>query len=169
MFMKTFYEKLGKIRAMIFDCDGVLSDGKMLLLEDGEMLRNFHVRDAFALYQAVSKNYHVAVIAEEGSMAMEQRLKSLGIKNIYFRQKKEKLSITESFLLQVGVPATEAMYMGDDLPDMEAMKHAGLAVCPFDAVQEIRNIAHYVCRNRGGEGCVREIIEMIMKAREDWK
>lgn len=166
--MKEFYKKLKTIDAMVFDLDGVLTDGSLLLLEDGEMLRKMDIKDCLALFQAVEKKYKVAVISEEGSDAVSIRLEKLGIKEIFYNVGKDKKNVFESFLLKQSVDKKNTLYMGDDIPDLELMKHAGLAICPKDAVKEIISIADYVTTKKGGKGCVREAIEMIMKAQGEW-
>ena len=166
--MKEFFKKLKTVDAMVFDLDGVLTDGSLLLLEDGEMLRKMNIKDCYALFQAVEKKYKIAIVSDEGSDAVSLRLENLGVKEIFYNVPNEKKNVFESFLLKHSIDIKNALYMGDDITDIEAMTRAGITVCPKDAASEVINISDYVTNAKGGNGCVREIIEMVMKVQGEW-
>jgi 3-deoxy-D-manno-octulosonate 8-phosphate phosphatase (KDO 8-P phosphatase) len=155
------------IKAFVFDVDGVLTDGSLQLLENGELSRKMNIKDGYALQRAVKKGYHVAVITGGGSSNVVKRLKGLGIKDIFTKvqDKKEKL---EDYLLNNGLAAEKVLYMGDDIPDHDAMQMIGLPVCPEDAAPEIKATCKYISPYKGGHGCVRDVIEKVLKLNEDW-
>jgi len=155
------------IRAFVFDVDGVLTDGNILLLANGEWLRKMYVRDGFAIQQAVKTRYKICIISEDSSEAVGKRLDALGIPEIYFNAD-GKLAAFEKFIIDREIDVHEIMYMGDDINDLPCLKAAGLAVCPADAVPEVKAVCHYVAQAKGGEGCVREVIEMVMKSHKVW-
>jgi len=163
----SLFDKLKYIRALVFDVDGVLTNGNMLMLGNGELLRQMSFRDGFALEYAIKKRYKICVISESGSEAIGKMLDALGIKEVYFYAE-SKLAALEKFVIDHEVDIHEILYMGDDIPDLDCMKAVGIAVCPQDAVPEIKNISHYITSANGGEGCVREVLEMVMKYHKFW-
>lgn len=155
------------INVFVFDIDGVLTDGSLLVMDNGLMIRRMHVRDGYALRLAVKKDYLIFVISGGSSPQIQERLLKLGIVNVYMNieDKLEKLEeLSEEFQLQ----RENMLYMGDDIPDLEVMKYCGLACCPSDAVPEIKNISKYISHVKGGEGCVRDVIEKVMKLQGKW-
>lgn len=160
----TFFKP---IKAFVFDVDGVLTDGSLQLLGNGELSRKMNIKDGYALQRAVKKGYLVAVISGGGSSNVVKRLEGLGIEDIFTKveDKKEKL---EDYLLLNELNAETVLYMGDDIPDHDAMIMAGLPVCPEDATPEIKNICKYISPYKGGHGCVRDVIEKVLKLNEDW-
>jgi|SRR6185437_6285668 len=163
----NLFHALKHIRAFVFDVDGVLTNGNILLLANGEWLRGMNIRDGFAIQQAVKKRYKVCVISEDSSEAVGKRLDSLGIPEIYFNAD-GKLAAFEKFIIDRETDIHEIMYMGDDINDLPCLKAAGIAVCPQDAVPEVKAVCHYVAQAKGGEGCVREVIELVMKSHKAW-
>jgi 3-deoxy-D-manno-octulosonate 8-phosphate phosphatase (KDO 8-P phosphatase) len=163
----TLFDRLKRIRALVFDIDGVLTNNGLLLLDNGERLRTMNTRDGFALQYASEKRYRICAISEDGSEAISARLAAWGLKEVYFGVD-SKLAAMERFMLEYEIDIHEVMYMGDDVNDLIAMKQAGLVCCPQDAVPEVKNIAHYIATAKGGEGCVREVIELILKSHEQW-
>ena len=155
------------ITTFVFDVDGVMTDGSLQLLETGELSRTMHIRDGYALQLAVKKGYRVAVISGGRSPSVEKRLRGLGIPDIYLRvqDKKEKL---DDYLLIQDIGTDELLYMGDDIPDYEVLQMAGLPACPSDAAPEIKAICNYISPYGGGKGCVRDVIEKVLKLRGDW-
>lgn len=151
----------------MLDVDGVLTNGSMLLLDNGEHLRTVSVKDAQAIEIAVKDRYKVALVCEGGSEALKKYYGSVGVTEFYFGEA-NKQSAYERFILNHGISALETAFVGDDLGDWQPMFSAGFAACPADAADEIRKIAHYVSPMKGGEGVVREIISMIMKANGHW-
>jgi 3-deoxy-D-manno-octulosonate 8-phosphate phosphatase (KDO 8-P phosphatase) len=155
------------ISALVFDIDGVLTDGSLLIMNDGLMIRRMHVKDGYALQLAAKSGYLILVISGGDSPQVKDRLSKLGIVNVFMRieNKLEKLKeLAAAFQLQ----NEDVLYMGDDIPDLEAMQYCGLACCPADAVSEIKNISKYISPIKGGEGCVRDVIEKVMKLQGKW-
>ncbi|MEJ7610444.1 MAG: 3-deoxy-D-manno-octulosonate 8-phosphate phosphatase [Ferruginibacter sp.] len=158
---------LKKIRLFVLDVDGVLTDGSLLLMDSGEMVRRMNIKDGYALQLAVKKGYDILIISGGTSAAVKQRLEKLGLKNIHLGvlNKKELLLkyVTEKKYIM-----PEVLYMGDDIPDVMPMQAVGVACAPADAVPEVRSIAHYISPLSGGNGCVRDVIEKVMKLNGDW-
>lgn len=163
----NFKQRLTKISTFIFDIDGVLTDGKVLVMENGEMVRNLNSKDGYAFHQAVLKGYRVVIISGGRNEAVKKALERSGIKDIFIQQQ-DKLACYSEYRQLHNLSHDEIMFMGDDLPDFEVMRTVGLPACPNDAVQEIRNISIYVSAKRGGEGCVRDIIEQVLKSQGKW-
>lgn len=155
------------VRAFIFDVDGVMTDGTLQVLDRGTLVRRMHIRDGYALQLAVRCGYRVAVISGARSEAVAVRLEGLGVRDLYFGVE-DKKSVLASYLQAAEMAPEEVLYMGDDLPDYEAMQLAGLRCCPSDACPEIRQTAHYISPYKGGEGCVRDVLEKVLKLRGDW-
>ena len=156
-----------KIRAFVFDVDGVLTDGTLLVLDDGQMARKMNIKDGYALQLAIKKNYHVLVVSGGMSDAVRLRLGKLGIKEVHMNiLNKEK--IIREFMETHSLSKEQVLYMGDDIPDLSPMKFVGLATCPVDAVPEIRSIAAYISPVGGGLGCARDVIEKVLKLNDDW-
>lgn len=155
------------VKTFVFDVDGVLTDGTLQLLENGVLSRKMHIKDGYALQLAVKKGYHVAIISGGSSSQVEKRLHGLGITDIFLGvvDKKEKL---EEYLSENELSPAHALYMGDDIPDYEAMKYVILRTCPNDASPEIKSICQYISPVNGGEGCVRDVIEKVLKLNGDW-
>ncbi len=165
--MANFKEGLVKIRAFVFDIDGVLSLQTINLNAFGVPNRTVNLRDGYALQLAVKKGYHIGVITGCKSKEYLKRLKLLGIKDIYLNSK-SKLSHFDLFVKKYNLDKSEVLYMGDDIPDFEVMKEAGVAVCPSDADSEIKQISVYISDKKGGEGCVRDIIEQVLRLHNKW-
>ncbi|MFM8807281.1 MAG: KdsC family phosphatase [Sphingomonadales bacterium] len=156
-----------QVTTFVFDVDGVLTDGSVYLMPDFTQARRMNIKDGFALQLAVKKGYRVCVISGGSSDQVKERLRKLGITEVYMSVY-NKLDLLQSLLIEWDTPATNVLYMGDDLPDLYAMQACGLASCPADAAPEIKAIAHYVAREKGGSGCAREIIEAVLIARGHW-
>ncbi len=156
------------VTCFVFDVDGVLTDGTLLLLPNGVMARRMNIKDGYALQLAVKKNYKVIVISGGDSPEVKQRLEKLGITDVFMKVE-DKALLLEKLMKQYSLPAQEVLFMGDDLPDLSAMQVTGLRCCPADAAVEIKEISLYISHLKGGEGCVRDVIEKVMKLRGDWK
>ena len=165
---KSFKEELHVIRCFVFDVDGVMTDGSLYLDSNGELVRKMNVKDGYALKQALNAGYEVVVITGGTNTQVKTRLQDLGIHSIYLGAH-HKLEVLKEHFESHNISAEHALYMGDDIPDLDAMQYCHLATCPADAVQEIRTIADHVSPFKGGEGCVREVIEQVMKVKGDWK
>lgn len=155
------------ITAFVFDMDGVLTDGSLLIMPNGIWARKMNIKDGYALQLAVKKGYKIAVISGSNSDEVKQRLARLGITNVYMNVK-EKAAVLNDYMQQNNLQQQQVMCMGDDIPDMELLKDCGLATCPADAVSEIKGISQYISPVKGGEGCVRDVIEKVLKLRGDW-
>ncbi|HUS87688.1 MAG TPA: HAD hydrolase family protein [Bacteroidales bacterium] len=165
--MTNFIEDLRNIKAFIFDIDGVLSQQTIMLNGDGEPIRTINLRDGYALQLAVKKGYRIAVISGGNSISFKKRLLALGVKHIYLQCFDKKMAFNEFLTIEKLDPA-EILYMGDDIPDYEAMNAAGIAVCPTDADSEIKQISQYISDRKGGEGCVRDVIEQVLRLHGNW-
>lgn len=165
--MESFLHKLKDITTFIFDVDGVLTDGSVFITENGEQSRAFNIKDGYALQLAVKCGYKVCAISGSRSKTAIHRLNSLGIKDVFIgaHVKADKLKI---YLEEKHIIATNVLYMGDDIPDLGAMKLAGLPVCPADAAEEIKAASQYVSPYGGGKGCARDVIEKVLKAQDKW-
>jgi 3-deoxy-D-manno-octulosonate 8-phosphate phosphatase (KDO 8-P phosphatase) len=166
--MENYRQRLNRISTIMFDVDGVLTDGKVLVMESGEMVRNLYSKDGYALNQAVAKGYRVVVISGGNNVPVRNALARNGVTDFFIRQH-DKLACYQEYLELHGLKDEEVLFMGDDLPDHEIMRKVGMAACPNDAVMEIREICHYISPRNGGEGCVRDIIEQVLKAQGKWE
>ena len=162
-----FLEKIKHIKAFILDVDGVLTNGMIHVTESGEQLRQFNIKDGYALQLAVKRGYRIAVLSGGKSNGVALRLKGLGIEDIFLGLD-SKIEVYHKFLSSSGLSAEQILYMGDDIPDLAVMKLVGLAVCPSDAAEEIKSVSDYISPKKGGEGCVRDIIEKVLKIQNSW-
>jgi 3-deoxy-D-manno-octulosonate 8-phosphate phosphatase (KDO 8-P phosphatase) len=165
--MTNYKSKLRHISTFIFDYDGVLTDGTVILQADGDALRTANVKDGFALHLAVRLGYRVVIISGGSSETMKRRFEALKIKD-FFLGVPNKLEVFEKFIHDNNIAPEQVLYMGDDLPDFRPMQKAGLPCCPADAVPEIKAISHYISGFRGGGGCVRDVIEQTLKIQGKW-
>ena len=164
---KSYKEYLKHITTFIFDVDGVLTDGNILVNTDGEMFRTMNVKDGYGLKLAVEKGYRICIISGGSNEGVRVRLQNLGIQDIFLGAS-QKTKILEEYLNTHDIKAENVLYMGDDLPDLEIMQEVGLPTCPQDAVPEIKAISKYVSHKKGGKGCVREVIEQVLKVQGKW-
>jgi len=160
-------EKFKHITTFVFDVDGVLTDGSVLLLPDGIMARRMNIKDGYALQLAVKRGYRVLVISGGNSPEVKERLLTLGVTDVWM-QVTSKASVLHNYMQKEGLDKASVLCMGDDIPDLEVIQLAGLACCPADAVQEIREKCLYISHLKGGEGCARDVMEKVMKLRGDW-
>jgi len=165
--MTNFKENLAIVKAFIFDIDGVLSLQTIGLNAFGVPNRTVNLRDGYALQYAIKKGYFIGVISGSSSKEYQKRLKLLGIKDIYLNSR-SKLEHFNSFLKKYNLDKSEVLFMGDDIPDFQVMKEAGVPVCPSDADSEIKQVAVYISDKRGGEGCVRDVIEQVLRLHNKW-
>ncbi|HOI86678.1 MAG TPA: HAD-IIIA family hydrolase [Lentimicrobium sp.] len=165
--MTNFREDLPNITTLIFDYDGVLTNGVVLITNSGDQLRTGHVKDGYALQLAIKSGYRVAVISGGYSESMRHRCNALKLQDVFLGVE-NKLEVFETYLKDNNLTPEEVLYMGDDIPDYEVMRRAGMPVCPADAAEEIRQISRYISHSRGGEGCVRDVIEQVMKVQGKW-
>ena len=165
--MQNFKEKLNKINTFIFDIDGVLTDNKVLVMENGEVVRNVHSKDGYALQLAIKKGYTIVILSGGNNVAVKNLLAKTGIQYLFINQH-DKLACYKDFINENNLSDEQIMYMGDDLPDYEVMSRVGIAACPNDSAPEIKAISIYISPKNGGEGCVRDIIEQVMRVQGTW-
>ena len=165
---KSYKEIMPDITAFIFDVDGVLTDGTVTLFPNGELVRKMHTKDGFALKTAVDMGYHICIISGGNNPSVKSRLNDLGIKDIYLGSHNKK-DYMEEFIHKYNIKPDNILYMGDDIPDLPVMKTVGLPTCPLDAVQEIQQISKYISQKKGGKGCVRDVIEQVLKVQDKWQ
>jgi 3-deoxy-D-manno-octulosonate 8-phosphate phosphatase (KDO 8-P phosphatase) len=165
--MENFKTKLTRVKAFIFDVDGVLTDGSITLMPDGEQVRVMNIKDGYALQLAVKKGYKIAVISGGTSEMVRKRLNKLGIFDVYLGAH-TKIDTYQEFISTYNINPDEILYMGDDIPDYEVMKRIGIPTCPSDSSPEIKNISLYVSDKMGGKGCVRDVIEQVMRVHGNW-
>ena len=158
---------LSKIRAIIFDVDGVLSAETITLSLEGEPLRTVNIKDGYAIQLAVKLGLHVAIITGAASEAVRLRYERLGVQDIYMKCA-VKIKTYEEFLNKYELHDDEVMYMGDDIPDLEIMNRVGCPVCPKDACPEVQQRSVYVSHLKGGYGCGRDVIEQTLRAQGKW-
>ncbi|MDR1356439.1 MAG: HAD hydrolase family protein [Tannerellaceae bacterium] len=165
--MSSINYDLTKIKAFLFDVDGVLSLEYIGLHPSGEPMRTTNTKDGYALHLAVKKGFHVGIITGGYTEAIRIRLESLGVEHIYMRSA-VKMDDFKDFMAKTGLANDQVMYAGDDIPDYQIMSVVGLPVAPADAVPEIKQIARYISGRNGGEGVARDVIEQTMKAQGLW-
>lgn len=158
---------LTKIKAIVFDVDGVLSAETITQHPNGDPMRTVNIKDGYVLQLAVKMGMHVAIITGGRTEAVRVRYEGLGIKDVHLGAA-VKVTTYNSFKEKYGLLDEEIMYMGDDIPDYEVMRLCGLPCCPTDAAPEIREISTYISPRQGGYGCVRDVVEQIMKAKGLW-
>lgn len=155
------------IRTFVFDIDGVMTDGNLLVTDSGDLLRKMNIRDGYATELAVKKGYNVWVISGGRQEAPCIRLKKLGVTEAHFAIPDKKILLQQLFEKYKANPE-HTLYMGDDIPDYAVMQLCGLPTCPNDAVPEIKSVAKYISPYAGGSGCVRDVIEKVLKLNGDW-
>ncbi len=164
---QSYKELLHHITTFIFDVDGVLTDGRLLIAESGELLRTMNARDGYAMKIAIDQGFHVCIITGGRNDGVRQRLQDLGVQAIYLNAS-DKTKYMETYMTEMGLEPQQVLYMGDDIPDIPVMLMAGLACCPQDAVNEVKAISHYISHRNGGDSCVRDVIEQVLKVHGKW-
>ena len=164
---KSYKEYLEHITTFIFDVDGVLTDGTVTVMTNGDMLRRMNIKDGYALKTAVDAGFNMCIISGGINLGVQKRLEVLGLKDIYLGAH-QKINQFQEYLKKHNIRAKNVLYMGDDIPDIPIMKLVGLAVCPQDAAIEVKAVSHYISHKGGGQGAVRDIIEQIMKVQGKW-
>ena len=163
----NYKTKLSDIKAFVFDFDGVMTDGAVWMYADKETVRAGNIKDGYAIQYAVKKGYIVAVISGATSQSIDNRMKSLGVTQIYTGAA-NKMDVYRKFLVANGLTESQVLCMGDDIPDYEIMKASGVSACPSDAAVEIKEIAEYISPFAGGHGCVRDVIEQTLRLHGNW-
>lgn len=165
--MSSLKAKLQNISAFMLDVDGVLSDGMVLTLPDGEQVRRMNIKDGYALQHAIKKGYHISIISGGTSESVRKRLNTLGITEVNLGCK-NKIAVFEKLKEQFSLRTEQILYMGDDIPDYQVMQKVGFAACPKDAAAEIKEISDYISPKKGGEGCVRDVLEQVLRLQGNW-
>lgn len=166
--MKESYKtRLHAIKQCIFDMDGVFTSGKALVIETGQLARHINLKDAFAVQHATKNGLNIALISRGNDPAFKALLQRLGVQDVYMGYY-EKLEALADLRLQYGWQQDQMLYMGDDIPDLDVMAEVGVSCCPYDAVPEVSKRADYISHQAGGEGCVRDILEQVLKIQQKW-
>jgi 3-deoxy-D-manno-octulosonate 8-phosphate phosphatase (KDO 8-P phosphatase) len=164
--MEHFKDNLRNIKAFAFDVDGVFSDN-VILDSSGELLRTMNIKDGYAVQLAVKRGYPVAIITGGNSQAIKTRFESLGVTDVYLKSQ-HKMDDFKEFLVRYQLNPTEVLYMGDDIPDIGILRVAGIPSCPADAVEEVKAVSIYISPKGAGQGCVRDVIEQVLKVQHNW-
>lgn len=161
-------ELFKKISTFVFDVDGVLTDGTVIVMDNGIQARRMHIKDGFALQMAEKNGYRVLVISGGNSPQVQERLEKLGISNVHMAVLDKKTFLLD-YMSKNKLKKEEVLYMGDDLPDIPAMSVVGLPCCPSDAVNEVKDFVQYISPLNGGFACVRDVIEKVLKLNDRWE
>lgn len=164
---KNAKELFRSVQTFVFDVDGVFTDSTLLITSEGDLLRKMNVRDGYAVKIALSCGYRICIISGGSNEGVTKRLASLGITDIFLGVD-DKLSVLTEYLKTNALEARGVLYMGDDIPDIPAMEAAGMVCCPQDSVPEVKAMSDYISHIKGGEGCVRDIIEQVLKVQGNW-
>ncbi len=159
--------RASRIRLLVLDVDGVLTDGGLFVSASGEEAKRFHVHDGLALVAARKAGLQIAILSARASAAVTRRMTELGVGEVH-QGVTDKAGALDALRERLGLAVGEVAMMGDDLPDLPAMACAGLALAPANAAAEVKRAAHWVARRRGGDGAVREAVEMLLKSRRAW-
>lgn len=165
---KSYKELLQNINTFILDVDGVLTDGRLIISENGALLRTMNVRDGYAMKTALDNGYNVCIITGGTNEGVKMRLTELGIKDIYLNAS-NKMTHIRKYVAAHNLKPENIVFMGDDMPDVQAIQYAGLGCCPQDAIPEAKAVSQYISHKNGGDACVRDIIEQVMKVHGKWK
>lgn len=165
---ELFARRARGLEWLLFDVDGVLTDGKLVYTRFGEEVKVFNVRDGLALKMAQKAGLRVGILSGRKSKPLEVRMAELGL-DLLITASRDKRKDFAAFLDEQGTQAGQVAYMGDDLPDLPVLGLCGLAFAPADAAEEVRGVVHRVLPQNGGQGVVREMVEQILKARGDWQ
>ena len=160
--------EFANIQTFILDIDGVLTNGNLLVMNDGNLLRSMNIKDGYALQYALKKNYNIVIISGATNDGLTLRLKGLGISEMHFGIQ-DKITLLQKLISEKKIDITKSIYMGDDMPDVPCMLLAHIACAPADACEQALLAAHYVSHLNGGQGCVRDVIEKVLTLRGDWE
>lgn len=164
---QSYKKQLNDITTFVFDVDGVFTDGTVLITSTGELLRKMSIKDGYALKTALRKGYKVCIITGGTNEGVRARLKGLGVTDIYLGADRKE-EYLEEYLEIYKIDPKAVLYMGDDLPDIPALQMVALPTCPQNAAPEVKEICRYISPKNGAEGCVRDVIEQVLKVRGDW-
>ncbi|MBL1411322.1 KdsC family phosphatase [Sphingobacterium faecale] len=161
------YSTLKNIKCVVLDVDGVLTDGAILVNENGEQLRTFNVKDGYAIQYAIKQGLLIFVLTGGLSQGVLKRMEGLHVPEVHLGVS-DKLRLLEELAARYNLRLADMAFIGDDMPDYSCMQQVGAAIAPADAVEDIKRISHYVSTKRGGEGIVREIIEKVLRLQNKW-
>ena len=163
----NYKAKLHEIKAFVFDYDGVISDGNIWSANDTIIVRSGNVKDGYAMQYALRKGYLIAILSGGSGDSIRSRMKMLGVEDVYLGSHRKK-EIFEDFLKDKQLLPEQVLYVGDDIPDYNVMRLAGVSACPADAAEEIKAVADYISHKNGGCGCVRDVIEQVLRLQGQW-
>ncbi len=163
----TVFDRFKKVKAFAFDVDGVFTNGEVLVSENGDQQRSFNIKDGYALQLAIKAGYPVVIISGGKSKGVVLRFESLGVKDIFMNEG-DKVSVLKKWIQDCEIDLEDILFMGDDVPDMGAMKLVGFPTCPNDAIEDIKSLCHYISPKEGGKGAVRDVIEKVMRLQGTW-
>jgi 3-deoxy-D-manno-octulosonate 8-phosphate phosphatase (KDO 8-P phosphatase) len=166
-FTMNILSRLRFVKVFVFDMDGVLTDGTLVIEQDGQWLRKMNIKDGYALQLAVKSGYRVLVISGSESEPVAKRLNQLGITDVFMKVN-DKEAFLKDYISKNNISPTETLFMGDDIPDYHCVVMAGFGCCPADAAPEIKKISSYISPMSGGYGCVRDVIEKVLKLNNHW-
>ncbi len=165
--MGNFKEDIARIRAIVLDVDGVMTDGGIIPTPDGDFIRRYDAKDGYAIASALREGLFVFVISGGRGRMLENRLTMLGVTRMYLNCM-DKVAAIEEIMSEYKLSIEEVLYMGDDIPDLECMRRVGMPVCPSDAAMEVVEASRYVSEFKGGHGAVRDIVEQVMRSQGKW-
>lgn len=165
--MSFFKEDLRNIKAFIFDVDGVISANQVVLHASGDMMRTVNTRDGFAIKTAIEAGFKVGIITGARSESLKGRFKDLGTEDVFLGST-TKIVDLQAFIAKYHLKLSQILYMGDDIPDLDAMKAVGMPTCPNDATNEVQAVSRYISNFPGGHGCVRDVIEQVLRTQGYW-
>ena len=165
--MDTYKTRLKDITTFIFDVDGVMTNGKIIYTHDGKIDRQFYAKDGYAIKYAISKGYRIAIISGGMQENVRTRLNSLGVEDVFLKAF-NKIEVYQKFIEEKKIDPKNILYMGDDNPDLDVLKVVGISSCPNDASVDVKSICDYISHKDGGMGCVRDVIEQVMRIHKKW-
>lgn len=160
-------ERFARVKLLVFDMDGVLTNGKIIVMPDGQWVRQMDIKDGYAIQLAIRSGLEIAVITGSHDVGIEKRLLKLGV-NRFYHQVMSKATVLGELIASLGLTQDEVLYMGDDVPDLEAFELAGIRVCPSDAAADLLEVADYISPFSGGSGCVRDLLEKVLRIKGLW-
>jgi|TARA_B100000609_G_C17000450_1_gene323401 3-deoxy-D-manno-octulosonate 8-phosphate phosphatase (KDO 8-P phosphatase) len=165
--MDSYKTRLKDITTFILDVDGVMTNGKIIYTHDGKIDRQFYAKDGYAIKYAISKGYRIAIISGGMQENVRTRLNSLGVEDVFLKAF-NKIEVYEKFIEEKKIDPKNILYMGDDNPDLDVLKVVGISSCPNDASVDVKSICDYISHKDGGMGCVRDVIEQVMRIHKKW-
>jgi 3-deoxy-D-manno-octulosonate 8-phosphate phosphatase (KDO 8-P phosphatase) len=165
--MGNFKEDIARVEAMVFDVDGVMTDGRIIPTAEGDFIRCYNCKDGYALAYAIRHGYRVCVITGGYGKILERRLRMLGMQDFYI-DCMDRITTLREYMKKYDLKPENVLYMGDDIPDLECMREVGMPVCPADSAPEVIECSRYISEFEGGRGAVRDIVEQVLRARGDW-